>query len=70
MGKILAGMNKVDSYINDLMIHTNVWHAHLLVLEKLFRRLEKAGLTAKPSNCVFEPNPLNFLDILSAVIGS
>ena len=35
MKKILAGMSKVDSYIDDLIIRTNDWQAHLQVLEEL-----------------------------------
>ena len=35
MRKILAGMNNPDSYIDDLIIHTNDWQAHLRVLEEL-----------------------------------
>ena len=58
----------MDSYIDDLNIHTNDWQAHLQVLEELLRRLRKVGLTANPSKCVLGgPNPSNFLDIISAV---
>ena len=53
MRKILAEMSNVDSYNDDLIIHTNDWQAHLQVLEELLRRLRKAGLTAKPSKCEF-----------------
>ena len=53
MRKILAGMTNVDSYIDDLIIHTNDWQAHLQVLEELLRRLREAGLRVKPSKCVF-----------------
>ena len=53
MRKILAGMNNVDSYIDDLIIHINDWQAHLQVLEELLRRLREAGLRVKPSKCVF-----------------
>ena len=45
MRKILAGMNNVDSYVDDLVIHTNDCQAHLQVLGELLRRLGKAGLT-------------------------
>ena len=62
MRKILAGMSNVDSYIDDLIIHTNGWQAHLQVLEELLRRLRKAGLTAKPSKCVFESKSVEFLE--------
>ena len=61
MRKILAGMSNVDSYIDDLIIHTNNWQAHLQVLEELLRRLRKAGLTAKPSKCVFGAEFVEFL---------
>ena len=61
MRKILAGMNNVDSYIDDLIIHTNDWQAHLRVLGELLRRLRKAGLTVKPSKCVFGAESVEFL---------
>ena len=61
MRKILAGINNVDSYIDDLIIHTNVWQAHLQVLGELLRRLRKAGLTVKPSKCVFGAESVEFL---------
>ena len=54
MRKIFAGANKVDRYINDLIVHTNDWQVHLQVLEELLRRLRITGLTAKPSKCVVE----------------
>ena len=53
MRKILAGMKNVDSCIDDLIIHTDDWQAHLQVLEELLRRLRKAGRTVNPSKCVF-----------------
>ena len=54
-------MNNVDSYIDDLIIHTNDWKAHLQVLGELLRRLRKAGLTVKPSKCVFGAESVEFL---------
>ena len=61
MRKTLAGMNNIDSYIDDLIIHTNDWLAHLKVLKELLRRLMKAELTAKPSKCVFGAESVEFL---------
>ena len=58
---MLARMSNVDSYIDDLTIHTNNWQAHLQVLEELLRRLRKAGLTARPSKCVFGAESFEFL---------
>ena len=54
-------MTSIDSYIDDLLIHTNDWQAHLQVLEELLRRLRKAGLTAKPSKSVFGAESIEFL---------
>ena len=61
MRNILGGMNNVDSYIDDLIIHTNDWQVHLQMLEELLRRLRTAGLTAKPSKCVFGAEYVEFL---------
>ena len=61
MRKILAGMNNVDSYIDDLIIHTNDWQAHLQVLGGLLRRLREAGLRVRPSKCVFGAESVEFL---------
>ena len=61
MRKILAGMNNVDSYIDDLIIHTNDWQAHLQVLGELLRRLREAGLRVRPSKCVFGAESVEFL---------
>ena len=61
MRKILSGMSNVDSYIDDLIIHTNDWQAHLQVLEEVLRRLRKAELTAKPFKCVFVAEFVEFL---------
>ena len=61
MKKILAGISNVDSYINNLIIHTNHWQVHLQVLEELLRRLRKAVLAEKPSKCVFGAESVAFL---------
>ena len=61
MRKILAGMNNVDSYIDDLIIHTNDWQAHLQVLGELLRRLREGGLRVRPSKCVFGAESMEFL---------
>ena len=61
MRKILAGMSNLDSYIDNLIIHTNDWQAHLQVLEELLRCMRKAGLTAKPCKCVFGAKSVELL---------
>ena len=56
--KILAEINNIDSYIDDLIIHTIDWQAHLQVLEELLRRLQKQDLQQS------RINPLKFSDIV------
>ena len=59
--KILTGMNHVESYIDDLIVHTKDWETHVEVLDELFRRLCEANLTARPSKCVIATKPVEFL---------
>ena len=61
MRKILAEMNNVNSYIDDLIIHTNDWQAHLQRLGELLRRLHKAELTVKSPKCFFGAESVEFL---------
>ena len=58
---ILAEINNFDTYINDFIMHTNDWQAHLQVLGELLRHLRKAGFTAKPFKCVFKTESAEFL---------
>ncbi|XP_060062936.1 uncharacterized protein LOC132543450 [Ylistrum balloti] len=51
MRKLLHGMEHVDNFIDDILIYTSTWEEHLEVLRELFRRLRRAGLTARPSKC-------------------
>ena len=39
--KIFAEVDNVDSFIDDLLMHTNDWQAHLQVLEELLRHLRE-----------------------------
>ena len=43
------------------VIDTSDWQAHLQVLGELLRRLRRAGLTVKPSKCVFGAESFEFL---------
>ena len=50
--KLLSDLKDVDSFIDDIIVHTETWEGHLTTLEELFRRLSEAGLTARPTKCV------------------
>lgn len=49
MRKLLAGMNSVDNYIDDILVHTTSWSEHTNVLEELFQRMASVTSTARPT---------------------
>lgn len=59
--KLLQGMRNVDTYIDDILVHTKTWKEHLDVLRELFGRLETSGLTVRPSKCVIGAEGVTFL---------
>ena len=61
MRKLLSGISQVDSYIDDILIHTPTWHEHLVILRLVFQRLREANLTIKPSKCQIGYPDLEFL---------
>ena len=61
MCKLLKNMSNVVNYIDDILIFTETWEVHLQVLAEVFRRLDDAGLTARPSKCFVGFPSLEFL---------
>ncbi|XP_021369220.1 uncharacterized protein LOC110460569, partial [Mizuhopecten yessoensis] len=51
MRKVLDGLRNVDSFVDDILIYTHSFEEHMYVLKDLFRRLRKAGLSARPTKC-------------------
>ncbi|GFN94674.1 Zinc finger protein [Plakobranchus ocellatus] len=43
--KLLCGMDNVVDYIDDMLIHTETWEAHVKTLSELFKRLQEANFT-------------------------
>ena len=61
MRKLLAGLDNVDSYIDDIVIHTRTWEEHVQALRELFSRMLKWRITARPSKCVFGGETIDFI---------
>ena len=59
--QLLHGLSQVDSYIDDIIIHTKTWSEHVEVLREVFRRLSDAGLTIRPSKCVLGADKVDFI---------
>ena len=52
MDELLADHAEYSAaYMDDVVIFSLTWEDHLLLLEKVFNYLRKAGLTAKPEKC-------------------
>ena len=59
--KILEGMPRVRSYIDDIVIYSDSWEDHLRTLKELFGRLRKARITARPTKCLLGASRMEFL---------
>ena len=54
-------------YMDDVIARSATWEAHLRLLEDMFRALQTAGLTLKPSKVHFGPKEVQYLGhVLSA----
>ncbi|XP_068225262.1 uncharacterized protein, partial [Palaemon carinicauda] len=61
MRTLLKGLDNVESYIDDLLIHTKSWSEHLETLQELFQRIRNANLTVRPSKCILASETVQFL---------
>ena len=61
MDTLLTGLNFAPPYLDDIIVFSPSWDEHLDHLEKVFNRLEKAGLKLKPTKCEFSMESLTYL---------
>ena len=61
MKKLLHGLENVEFYWDDILVHTRMWEEHIKALRELFRRLLAAGMTIKTTKCLFGVNTVDFL---------
>ena len=61
MKKLLHGLENVEFYLDDVLAHTRTWEEHTKALREFFRRLLAAGITIRPSKCLFGVNTVDFL---------
>ena len=48
---LLKDIPNVDSYVDDIIIHTADWMSHMNVLKMVLQRVQEAGLTIRPTKC-------------------
>ena len=62
MSEIFFGLDTVRVYIDDLLhVTKGSWTEHLSILEEMFTRLQKAGLTVNASKSCFGAHTLDYL---------
>jgi hypothetical protein len=61
MRKMLEGSRNLESYLDDVLGHTEKWGDHLKVLRDFFERVRSANLALKPSKCQVGYGEVEFL---------
>ena len=61
MRRLLDGVSDVDSFVDDVLIHSYTWDQHVKTLREVFERIRAAGLTIKPSKCSFGHGSVEFV---------
>ena len=61
MKKLFKGVKNVEIYWDDILVHTRAWEEHLKTLRELFWHQAQAGMTIRPSKCIFGANSIDFL---------
>ena len=59
--KLIEDLDDFDFYWDDISVHTRTWEEHIRVLRELVSRLVQAGLTVRPTKCLFGVNSVDFL---------
>ena len=62
MDRVLEGMDGFCSaYVDDILVYSDGWENHLVHLDRVFERLNDAGLKAKRSKCEWGKTRLEYL---------
>ena len=61
MRKVLCQVPNTDSFVDDVLLHTQSWGAHLDTLRKTLETLREVQLAVRPTKCYLGYAKLNFL---------
>ena len=54
MDEIFSGLHEFAvAYLDDILIHSQIWEQHLVHLKTVFEKLREAGLSVKEKKCTF-----------------
>ena len=60
----LINMEKVRSFINDIMVETETEKKHDELIAKILRRLGENNLYMKPEKCKWKMSKMDFLEVV------
>ena len=58
---LLKGLEGIDNFVDDIIVHTETWSGHIKALKSLLARLRKNRLTARPTKCIVAVKSVSFL---------
>ena len=61
MKKLLNGLRNVEFYWDDILVHTRTWEERIVAIRELLSHLLQAGMTVRPSKCIFAVCSVEFL---------
>ena len=61
MRVLLKRLEHTDNFVDDIIVYTETWLAHIACLMELFLRLRVAKLSARPTKCVIGFQSITFL---------
>lgn len=61
MNRVVSGLEGCSVYLDDLVIYSDTWHAHLKRIRALFDRLSEARLTVNLAKCEFARATVTYL---------
>ena len=63
MEDVLCGIDGVIAYIDDFLYYSDTVEEHLLILERVFKRLNQHNIFLHPLKCVWGMTQLNYLGL-------
>ncbi|XP_055590022.1 uncharacterized protein K02A2.6-like [Uranotaenia lowii] len=64
MSKMIAGLEGVDSFLDDFIIYSASREQHDRILEELFKRIQDYGFHLRPEKCNFYQSEIRYLGFI------
>ena len=61
MKKLLEGMQNVDHFVDDILVHNSSWEEHLRMVHEVLQKMSHAKLTARPYKTVVDAKAIHFV---------